>query len=233
MNKLSIPPFETLREAIDFYFIRHGQSVANREHRIQGRSESPLSPEGRRQAKESAHWLAALQSINGLYSSPLARSLETATLIGKTLGQKVQVDQLLIELDTGIFSNLTAEEAMLRYPVEWTRFQSYSWEGVPQAESIKSLAQRATAYWQKLIGWANDRQGGAFLSVTHGGTIQWLLKCTLGARPRWMPLIPASNCGIFHLHVQPLIGSPAKRGGEGFFSAWRRMNYISYKVDKK
>ena len=233
MNQLPIPPFETLQAATDFYFIRHGESMANREHRIQGRSESPLSPEGYRQAKESAQWLATLQSINGLYSSPLARALKTATLIGKTLGQKVQKDQLLIELDTGIFSDLTAEEAMQRYPAEWARFQSHSWEGVPRAESIKSLAQRAAAYWQKLIGWANDRAGGGFLSVTHGGTMQWLLKCALGATPCWMPLIPANNCGIFHLYVRPLSESPAQRGGEGFFAAWKRMNYISYAVIKK
>ena len=209
--------------------------MANREHRIQGHAESPLSPRGVRQAQESARWFLDQDSIDAIYSSPLERAFETATLINAEIHTEVTRNSALVELDTGIFTNLTGSEAERRYPAEWAAFQRHSWEAVPQAESIANLAERACGYWHTLVNNANTHNLRAILSVTHGGTLQWLLKCSMGAYPNWMPLIPADNCGIFHLHVRPTprlspitTEAQARTPHPGFYAAWKRMNHVAY-----
>jgi probable phosphoglycerate mutase len=58
--------------------VRHGETDWNRQHRIQGgSSDTPLNPEGKKQARELALRLSA-SSIEAIYSSPLKRALETA-----------------------------------------------------------------------------------------------------------------------------------------------------------
>ena len=60
--------------------IRHGETDWNRVHRFQGRSDLPLNQEGRDQAHALALGLKD-QSLTAIYSSPLARAVETARLI--------------------------------------------------------------------------------------------------------------------------------------------------------
>ena len=57
--------------------IRHGQSEGNAERRFGGHTATPLSPRGRRQASATAEALKN-DSITAIYSSDLARAVETA-----------------------------------------------------------------------------------------------------------------------------------------------------------
>ena len=64
------------------YFVRHGQTDWNAEHRLQARSDIPLNPVGKSQAQA----IATLFDQKELYftcvaSSPLKRALETASII--------------------------------------------------------------------------------------------------------------------------------------------------------
>src|SRR6266851_3985273 len=65
--------------------VRHGQSTWNREHRIQGQLDPPLSEEGRRQAERLGRRWAGRKFV-AAYSSDLKRALETAHLIGEATG---------------------------------------------------------------------------------------------------------------------------------------------------
>ena len=224
MRRLTTPPFGHLQHAVDCYFIRHGESEANSAGRIQGRSESKLNERGLFQAQESGRWFAQLGALDAIYSSPLARAYSTAECIGAGVGVAIQRDHALVELDTGIFSDLSAQEAQERYPTEWERFQRESWEGVPRAERVVSLAARAARYWGQLIDSINERAYQRVLSVTHGGMMQWLFKCSVGAEARWMPLVPAANCGIFQLHIRP---APP----HSYYAAWKRVNFVAYDME--
>src|SRR2546430_16852111 len=64
--------------------VRHGQSTWNREHRIQGQLDPPLSEEGRRQAMQVARRLAH-RRLAGFYASDLKRAFETADVISETV----------------------------------------------------------------------------------------------------------------------------------------------------
>jgi probable phosphoglycerate mutase len=61
---------------------------------------------------------------------------------------------------------------------------------------------------------AGDR---AIACVTHGGFIQWLVRATFGCRS-WMPLLRASNCGIFELVAGPNDSRPA-------YLQWKQLDF--------
>lgn len=67
--------------------IRHGQTDWNFQGRLQGRTDIPLNDTGREQARDVGRQLAASgQSWDALVSSPLARTRETAQIIGRAVG---------------------------------------------------------------------------------------------------------------------------------------------------
>jgi broad specificity phosphatase PhoE len=64
--------------------VRHGQTEFNRERRLQGHVDSPLTPLGLRQAVAVAELLAGMTATGEswlLASSPLGRARDTATVI--------------------------------------------------------------------------------------------------------------------------------------------------------
>jgi broad specificity phosphatase PhoE len=228
---MSIPAFHTLKSSCRFFFVRHGQSESNVERRIQGHGESPLTEIGRMQAKAAGGWLAD-RGIGPVYASPLGRTRETALIIAEAanLGA-VEIDPDLIELDTGRYSGHTFVELEPEDPDLFEQFRVESWEAVPDAERITSLQSRALRVWDKLIVQAHAG-ATATLCVSHGGMIQWIIKATIGAgADRWMPLFPASNCGIFEFRAESTVPEGYSKdiaAGTGFFGEWRRVNHVPY-----
>jgi probable phosphoglycerate mutase len=101
------------------YLCRHGETFHNREGRLQGRSESDLTPLGRAQAGAMADLLfdlvrrdppAGPLSEWRIVASPLRRARDTAETIGARLGLPVATDERLVEIDVGEWSNRLREE---------------------------------------------------------------------------------------------------------------------------
>lgn len=66
--------------AITVYFVRHGETYFNRFARLQGWSDTPLTENGRMDAKKIGQVLASLR-IDYLFSSDLKRAVDTARLL--------------------------------------------------------------------------------------------------------------------------------------------------------
>ena len=204
----------------DFWFIRHGESEANRDGIIQGRQPSRLTESGKAQAREAGEWLRA-KALDLVLSSPLARASETAHIIAEAArAGAVETVEELTEIDTGIFSGLSFEQAQRAYPEAWMAFQRESWEGVPGAERIQELLARAEATWTRLVDLA--RQGKrSVLCVTHSGFLQWMIRFTLGSRT-WMPLLSGTgNCNVSHLRVT---NTEQADGSAGHLASWLMIN---------
>ncbi len=204
----------------DFWFIRHGESEANRDGIIQGRQPSRLTESGKSQAREAGEWLRA-KALDLVLSSPLARASETAHIIAEAArAGAVETVEELTEIDTGIFSGLSFEKAQRAYPEAWMAFQRESWEGVPGAERIQELLARAEATWTRLVDLA--RQGKrSVLCVTHSGFLQWMIRFTLGSRA-WMPLLSGTgNCNVSHLRVT---NTEQADGSAGHLASWLMIN---------
>lgn len=220
------PPFHRLTQDTSFFFVRHGESTGNANRVIQGRFEYPLSESGRDQARHSAGFFAE-NPPDLMLTSPLQRASETAEIIARSCGYPREPEPLenLQELHTGIFSTYTFGELPEAFPDEWRRFRKDSWEAVPEAESVESLYNRASAVWSHLIDTA---EGGhrRIVSVTHGGILQWIFRASFGNNSSgWLPFVKASNGGIFHFAVHPIYHPPGERLKDAFFSEWRLVNH--------
>ena len=96
--------------------VRHGESEANSERRMQGQLDSPLTAKGRRQAMAIARRAAAMGPIDALYASPLKRALGTAEAIGREAGLRPVLLPELMETDIGEATGLSWEEFERRRP---------------------------------------------------------------------------------------------------------------------
>ena len=97
--------------------VRHGETAWNAEGRAQGHADVPLSDVGRRQADDLAPVLAAL-GPSRLWSSDLARALQTAEPVSAATGLEVEPDARLREYDVGRRSGLTLTEFATAFPQE-------------------------------------------------------------------------------------------------------------------
>jgi broad specificity phosphatase PhoE len=85
-----------------FYYLRHGQTDWNLEHRAQGQQDVALNETGRIQVHQA---LAKLQGkkIASICCSPLVRAHESASIIGEALSLPVVVVDDLKEAAWGVF----------------------------------------------------------------------------------------------------------------------------------
>lgn len=136
------------------YFVRHGQTVWNTEHRVQGRLNTPLTALGREHARRSAETLiegvpevASLRFV----SSPLGRARETMEIIRERIGlprEGYAIDHRLAELDFGCWQGLSMDEIRAHYPEEWAMRQSPAkWtHRPPGGETYQEISNRVRAW---------------------------------------------------------------------------------------
>lgn len=214
--------FAPLREETHFYIVRHGQSEGNARRILQGRLDLPLDAAGRGQAAALGAWLAG-EGIDAVLSSPLVRAAETGRIVAAAAGLAAPEPRAaLVEIDVGVFSGISLDEARERFPEAYVAFESRSWDGVPGAEGSGLLYERAMDAWEELRALALGGKRN-IVAVSHGGFIQWLVHATFGCRS-WMPLVPTGNCGVFELLVSPT------RPGEPAYLQWRRLNFQAPEV---
>ncbi len=100
--------------AARFLLVRHGQSEWNSVGRMQGHADSPLTPEGRRQAQSAAR---KLKSFDWVASSDLSRALDTAVIIARELSlPRLPAHPGLREVNVGPWQGLTRREIEKQFP---------------------------------------------------------------------------------------------------------------------
>jgi broad specificity phosphatase PhoE len=164
--------------------VRHGQSIANAEGRLQGQFDSPLSDLGRGQARALAERLVREeQAVSALYASDLRRAAETAQILAGYLAAPVTLDARLREYDWGVFSGLTWGEIRSRHPAIWQRWQAGEGRiSIPEEEGHEPFTRRVTAAWADMQAGHQDEE--VVLVVAHGGSLGTMLALLLGMAPR-------------------------------------------------
>ena len=89
--------------------VRHGESEWNREGRVQGQFDSPLTETGVVQAKSVSRYLSGvlLNQPLKIYTSPLERASETASIIAEELQypkEKIIIEQRLNDFNLGVIA---------------------------------------------------------------------------------------------------------------------------------
>lgn len=85
------------------YLVRHGETVDNAAHLMQGQTQGRLNAVGLRQAEELREQFRKLH-VDAFVSSDLRRAMETCEVIAAPHGIKVQTTPLLRERDWGDFT---------------------------------------------------------------------------------------------------------------------------------
>jgi broad specificity phosphatase PhoE len=155
--------------------VRHGETDWNRENRFQGHADVPLNDAGRAQARLLAHELEG-ESFVAAYSSPLARALETATIVAEPHGLEVHASPALMEVDVGSWSGLDRDHVQARFPEGYARWIEHG-HGWDDGESYEELGDRVV---EGLCEIAASHPHETVLAVTHGGPIRSALAAADG-----------------------------------------------------
>jgi broad specificity phosphatase PhoE len=168
--------------------MRHGETAWNREGRVMGDLDVPLSDVGRRQCEDAATLLADL-GIDRIVTSPLARAAETAAIVAGRLGVGTSEDARLVEVRFGEWQGLTYEEVATD-----PRYRAFAIDPVgcptPGGETAADVQRRG------LEGLDSATTGDCVLVVTHGDIIRTLLCHFLGAPLAAYRRIRVDNCGL-------------------------------------
>lgn len=165
---------------MDLMLIRHGEIGDRYRGLFIGKTDIPLSSEGRRQAERLQTFLRP-QTDPTVLSSPLQRCLETARIATEPLGLPVEVEDDLREIDFGLWEGLSFEEiaAASADAVEgWAGFDRDF--AFPEGERIGGFLDRIAGIGGRLASLdAED-----VVVFTHGGVIRALICHFLNLPPR-------------------------------------------------
>ena len=148
----------------ELLLVRHGETDWNRDHRVQGQTDTPLNATGLAQAHVLATSLSSLL-LDAVYSSDLARARDTAAPVAATHGLSVEVDVDLREKNFGTWEGLTDAEIQERFP----HAARGTWGDGETTEQVAERAVRAVERIQAL------HRSGIVLVVSHGGPLRAIL----------------------------------------------------------
>ena len=150
---------------------RHGETEWSRDLRHTGRTDVPLTDEGRRQAAALRPRLAG-RSFDKVLVSPLSRAVETCELAG--LGERAEQRPELVELDYGDAEGLTTVQLRERYP-GWTVWT----HPTPGAETFEQVEVRLRPVIAELAA-----TGGGVAVFAHGHVLRVLAALWIGMAPQ-------------------------------------------------
>lgn len=147
--------------------VRHGQTDANAQRRLQGRVDLPLTEVGREQAAALAR---ALPSVAAVVSSPLARARATAA----AFGLPVEVDERWVEADYGVYDGRPIDDVPAD---DWARWRHDVTFAPPGGESTADVGRRVRAACVELEPRARDED---IVVVSHVSPIKAAVAWALG-----------------------------------------------------
>ena len=161
---------------IELYLIRHGATKANREHRYLGRTEEPLSEEGREALKafQKKGIYPDPASLQALFVSPMERCRETAELLFGDCEQYVIPE--FREMDFGLFEGKNYQD--LRGNAQYQAWiDSNGTLPFPKGESREDFIARCRRGFEEMLrivtaeGISRNEERKNIAAVVHGGTI--------------------------------------------------------------
>ncbi len=155
--------------------VRHGETEWNANARIQGQRDIPLNEKGQWQAQRAAQVLAKTgEPVAAIYSSDLARALDTARSIARALGIGVDTDLRLRERSFGDFEGNTFTELERAFPLDAARWRVRDPQWAPPGgETLVALQARVRTATDAL---AQQHLGQQIVLVAHGGVLDMMYR---------------------------------------------------------
>lgn len=176
--------------------VRHGETDWNRSGQIMGERPVPLNQNGRAQAQRLAAFLKARQ-IQALYSSPVARALQTAEILASALQLPVTTERGLTEIGVGewegrYWNDLTEEIARQNF------YAIPEDARPPGGETLRETHRRAVAVIERASSWHGT---GSLLFVSHADVVRAIVAHYLGFDLRTVRQIRIDHASLTALEI--------------------------------
>ncbi|MDD4355139.1 MAG: histidine phosphatase family protein [Candidatus Izemoplasmatales bacterium] len=190
----------------ELIMVRHGETDANHQYLVQGRTDNPLNAVGKEQAVQTARFfLSRKEGFSAIYSSPLTRAFETAEIIHRELAiaKEIIVHPGLIERNFGDYDGEKINDAYYEGVFAGT---------LPHMEKNAELEKRVDRAIREIC---EENPGQRILIVTHSHVIKSVL---VRALPNFTYASLLNNCSVNSLtysngifQVQAINISPLKK----------------------
>ncbi|ETV90260.1 hypothetical protein H310_14915 [Aphanomyces invadans] len=154
---------------VEIWFVRHGQTDWNIDHRLQGHQDTPLNATGVGQAAATASYLAGIHSttpFDAIVTSDLSRAHSTAEAIASALRIPMRKDAGFREHNLGRLQGLTAGEMSPSQRREYELLRTDLEFNGHGGESSMEMATRVRTTLKSL---QQQHSGQRVVVVTHGG----------------------------------------------------------------
>lgn len=160
---------------MEVYFIRHGATKGNTEHRYVGRTDEEILPEAWTELEKTGKTLGLMDYI---FVSPYVRCIQSAeALFGKSqeLQGKTEVIENFREMDFGAFEYKNYQE--LNGNTDYQKFiDSGGTVAFPEGEEPEAFKARCIRAFETCMEKAYERKWEKVAFVVHGGTIMAILE---------------------------------------------------------
>ena len=157
--------------------IRSGPTEYEIQGRIRGTLDIPLAPAGLAVAEQAAALVAAVPPATGsdaadtnapqrpvaLVSAPDVASVETARIIGRAIGLRPRANDVLANLDQGLWQGMLVDDLRTKQPRLYRQWQENPWSiAPPEGESLDEASARVE---EALEAIARRQRGGSVVIV--------------------------------------------------------------------
>jgi probable phosphoglycerate mutase len=157
--------------------VRHGETLWNRETRIQGFTDIGLSDHGQWQAQQLAQALRE-EPVAACYASDLSRARDTAQAVADVHGHTVHTDPGLRERGFGCLEGNTYAEIEARWPEDARAWRQRDLHARPGGgESLSGFYKRCLDTATLLV---QRHPGQSVALVAHGGVLDCLYRAAVG-----------------------------------------------------
>lgn len=185
-SHLDVVPTQFGPEGATVSIFRHGETEGNAAHLWQGHTDSPLTARGRDQVKLSA---MGAPVVAALFTSPLGRAVETATILGNMIGMSPVTHDGLMELSFGEWENVSATDAAGADPELYRQIYDEGMD-LARGRTGETFGEAGVRFDAAIVALASTTQEADFAVVSHGAVIRAYITHVLGLEFRNRDVIP-------------------------------------------
>ncbi len=163
--------------SLNLYFLRHGETTYSQTGGYCGSIDPDLTAEGLQMVEEFANVYQAI-AWDGIYVSPMKRTIATARPLCEKVGIEMQLRDGLKEINYGEWEDKTPKFVKENYLDDYINWMAEpAWNAPTGGETAVELTNRAEPVISEVVA---KHKSGNVLIVSHKGTIRILLCNFLG-----------------------------------------------------
>lgn len=175
------------------YFLRHGETDGNKNKVLQGRIDNPLNDDGRSQAMKAREEIEGI-SFDAVYTSPLKRAMETATIASGLTEDELILDKRIVEISFGdMEGNVVSRDNQVMVDFFW---HPEKYVPVNNAESYVEMLDRIKNFLKDIEEKYKDSPNANILVVSHGALIHGVIMLVKGLEIKDIWKANVANCSI-------------------------------------